>query len=71
MDLDYFCFAIVALIFTWICKNLLDRKGSLKSLGIPHLKALPIIGHVWPIITKRVNFIEFGDDLYNKLAEGQ
>lgn len=71
MALDYFYFAIVALVFTWICKKLLDSQDSLKSVGIPHLKAWPIIGHAWPIITKKVNFIEFGDDMYNKLAEGQ
>lgn len=63
----YFAIAIVTLL--WIAKMLLEEKETLKDLGIPHFKPLPLVGNVLPIIFQQQNFIQFGDRLYNEFSK--
>lgn len=63
----YFTIAIAILL--WIMKKLFEEKETLKDLGIPHFKPLPLIGNAFQTIIQRQGFVEFGERLYNEFSK--
>lgn len=68
MDSSTVYFTIVIVVLFWIYK-ILFKNDTLALLGIAHDKPLPIIGNTLSIVTKRENFVEFGDRLYDKFSD--
>lgn len=59
----YISFAVV--IFVWLYKRL-THDDNFEGQGIAHEKPLPIVGNIWPMLSRKEGIVQLLERLYHK-----
>lgn len=69
MDFNILYFTIAAIVLFWIYRKLVGDTQELASLGIAHPKPWPVFGNVFSLITQRIGFADFVEEIYKEFSE--
>lgn len=57
--------SVVVVILFWLFKRL-TNDDYYEGQGIVHEKPLPIVGNIWPLMTKKEGMVQYIERLYHK-----